>query len=424
MSQNQRPDSTRPPAVLPDAHADHATSRPPPLCPQHTTTPETPPTPRQRAALRSRLKRLMALVHKETQQMIRGKSNLAVGLLLPVVLILLFGYGLSFDVKNAPVAVLIEDPSPTARNVVAGLHGTPYLSSRAVDALPTAEALLRRGEVDAIVRVPADFSARLADRQAQIQLLLNGANATIAGAVQNYVQGAIALWAQHQTDRQGRIRNAGIQIETRMWFNEANDSRWYLVPGLIVLVLTLIGAFLTSMLIAREWERGTLESLFVTSVRPLEIVLAKLLPYVVVGLIDLGLCLLAARLVFAVPIRGSLSLIVLASTLYLLVSLLMGLLISGRTRNQFQASQVALLASFMPAMMLSGFIFDLRNAPVVVQVISHLLPATHFMTLIKTQFLAGDHAPTIIQSTLTLGAYALVLTILTQRTLKKTLEGA
>ncbi|MDO5056539.1 MAG: ABC transporter permease [Lautropia sp.] len=366
----------------------------------------------------------MALVHKETQQMIRGKSNLAVGLLLPVVLILLFGYGLSFDVKNAPVAVLIEDPSPTARNVVAGLHGTPYLSSRAVDALPTAEALLRRGEVDAIVRVPADFSARLADRQAQIQLLLNGANATIAGAVQNYVQGAIALWAQHQTDRQGRIRNAGIQIETRMWFNEANDSRWYLVPGLIVLVLTLIGAFLTSMLIAREWERGTLESLFVTSVRPLEIVLAKLLPYVVVGLIDLGLCLLAARLVFAVPIRGSLSLIVLASTLYLLVSLLMGLLISGRTRNQFQASQVALLASFMPAMMLSGFIFDLRNAPVVVQVISHLLPATHFMTLIKTQFLAGDHAPTIIQSTLTLGAYALVLTILTQRTLKKTLEGA
>jgi len=194
------------------------------------------------------------------------------------------------------------------------------------------------------------------------------------------------------------------------------------VPGLIVLVLTLIGAFLTSLLIAREWERGTLESLFVTPVRPLELILAKLAPYLVVGAIDLVLCLLAARLLFEVPLRGSLTILFLASMLYLLVSLLLGLFVSGKTRNQFDASQLAMLISFMPAMMLSGFVFDLRNVPLVIQGVAQLLPATHFMGLIKTLFLAGDHGPTILRSVSILSLYALVLAVATHCTLRKTLD--
>ena len=186
--------------------------------------------------------------------------------------------------------------------------------------------------------------------------------------------------------------------------------------------MTLIGAFLTSLLIAREWERGTLESLFVTPVRPLEIVLAKLAPYLLVGAVDLALCLLAAKFLFHVPMRGSLWVIVLASLLYLTVSLLLGLFISGKTRNQFQASQVALLISFMPALMLSGFIFDLRNVPVVVQAVSQLLPATHFVGLIKTLFLAGDNWPMILRDCAILTLYALVLTGAVRRTLRKTLD--
>jgi ABC-2 type transport system permease protein len=207
-----------------------------------------------------------------------------------------------------------------------------------------------------------------------------------------------------------------------MWFNEAGISTWYLVPGLIVLVITLVGAFLTSLLLAREWERGTLESLFATPVRPMELVLAKLTPYLFVGLIDIVLCLLAARLLFEVPIRGSLFVIIGASMLFLAVSLLLGLYISGRTRNQFQASQIALLTSFMPAMMLSGFVFDLRNVPLVVQGVSYVLPATHFMSLIKTLFLAGDHWPTLLRSVAILSLYAVVLAWATQRTLRKTLD--
>lgn len=369
------------------------------------------------------ISRFIALVRKETRQMLRDRSNLAVGLLLPAVLILLFGYGLSFDVTDAPVAVVMEDKSPVAHSVVAGFNGSDYLAPVWVDSMPEAERLIRAADVIAIVRVPVDFSRRLAAGNAHIQLMLNGADSSTASVLEGYVNGAIAIWAQHQLDRSGKPgSNANVEIIQRMWFNEASTSTWYLVPGLIALVMTLIGAFLTSLLIAREWERGTLESLFVTPVRPLEIVLAKLVPYLVIGAIDLVLCLLAAQFLFQVPMRGSLWAILLASMLYLAVSLLLGLFISGKTRNQFQASQVALLVSFMPALMLSGFVFDLRNVPAVVQVISHLLPATHFMQLIKTLFLAGDNWSMLLRDCSILLLYAVLLTFAVHRTLRKKLD--
>ena len=283
------------------------------------------------------LRRFIALLRKEARQMLRDRSNLAVGLLLPVVLILLFGYGLSFDVKNAPVAVVIEDSSPQARDMMAGLQGSPYIAPVWLHSMVDAEQRMRAGEVNAIVRVPQEFSRQLGLGQGQIQLLLNGVDSNTASSVEGYVSGAVATWAQQQADRAGGkpVGAASVQVQQRMWFNEANTSTWYLVPGLIALVMTLIGAFLTSLLIAREWERGTLEPLFVTPVRPLEIVLAKLMPYLAVGAIDLAMCLLAARFLFEVPMRGSMAVIVLASMLYLAVALLLGLFISGRTRNQF-----------------------------------------------------------------------------------------
>lgn len=367
------------------------------------------------------LARLVALTRKGTRQMLRDRSNLVVGLLLPLVLILLFGYGLSFDVTGARVTVVLEDASPTARETVAGLHRSRWISPRWARTMEEAERQIRAGETDAILRVPMDFSRGLAQGDGRLQLLLNGVDSSSASAIEGFVTGALALSAQHQADRAG-TRPAGVTLVQRTWFNEPGISTWYLVPGLIVLVMTLIGAFLTSLLIAREWERGTLESLFVTPVRPLELVLAKLAPYLVVGTVDLLMCLLAARFLFEVPMRGSLTVIVAASMLYLLVSLALGLLISGVTRNQFAASQMALLASFMPAMMLSGFVFDLRNTPVVIQVISQLLPATHFMGLIKTLFMAGDNWPDILRDCGVLAFYAAVLLALTCRTLRKRLD--
>jgi ABC-2 type transport system permease protein len=368
------------------------------------------------------LRRLVALSRKETRQMLRDRSNLAVGLALPLVLIVLFGYGLSFDVKNAPVAVVLEDRSPAVRDVLAGFTGSAYLAPVWLTNMPEAERRMRAGDLVAIVRVPVDFSRRLAAGQGRVQVLLSGVDTTTATSVEGYISGALATWAQKQADRSGAaVPSGGVEIVQRMWFNEAVSSTWYLVPGLLALVLTLIGAFLSSLLIAREWERGTLESLFVTPVRPLELVLAKLVPYLGVGAIDVAVCLLASRFLFHVPMRGSLGIIVLSALLYLLVSLALGLFISGVTRNQFVASQVALITSFLPAMMLSGFVFDLRNVPVAIQWISELLPATHFMGLIKTLFLAGDNWPMIARDGGILTLYALVLIAGTRRTCAKRL---
>jgi ABC-2 type transport system permease protein len=369
-------------------------------------------------------RRFTALLRKEVRQMLRDRSNLAVGLLLPLMLILLFGYGLSFDVQNAPIAVVLEDSSPTARDVASGLQGSRYLAPVWVTDMTQAESLMRAGKVDGIVRLPMDFSRQFASGNGRVQLLLNGVESTTAASVESYVGGAIGSWAQQQMYRAGgKPGSSGtVVVVQRMWFNEAGNSTWYLVPGLLVLVLTLIGAFLTSLLIAREWERGTLESLFVTPVRPLELVLAKLTPYLAVGMINVVTCLIAARFLFEVPIRGSLWVIIVASILYLMVSLLLGLFISGVARTQFKASQIALLASFLPAMMLSGFVFDLRNVPLVIQVVGQLLPATHFMSLVKTLFLAGDNWPQIVRNCSILLLYAVVLTIATRRTLRKTLE--
>lgn len=335
--------------------------------------------------------RLKALVRKETKQLLRDKSSLGIGLVLPVILILLFGYGLSFDLNQARVGVVVDQSSPQVNQFLAGLNGSRYLTSLEFRNLPEAEQAIRNGKIDAILHFPSDFANQAQQGNAKVQLLLNGRSTTIATALEGYVAGALATAPSIQIDRSLILASASaVKIEQRIWFNESGNSTWFLVPGLMVLILTLIGAFLTGLLIARERERGTLEALFVTPVRPFEIVLAKLIPYVVVGMIDIVICIVAAHFIFEVPMRGSLFSILFASFLYLIVSLLLGLTISGFAQSQFQASQIDLLASFMPALMLSGFVFDTRNLPLVVQIISQLLPATHFMVLIKTLFMGGD----------------------------------
>ncbi|TVT85862.1 ABC transporter permease [Acinetobacter colistiniresistens] len=367
--------------------------------------------------------RLVALIRKESHQLIRDKSSLAIGLILPLILILLFGYGLSFDLSNGRVGVVVQNMTPQSQQLITGLNGTRYITATHYQSYHQAEQAMGKAEIDAIVVLASDFAEQSANNNATIQVISNGRSTSVVSALQGYIAGALTTPQTIQADRsQMQPSAAMVSVEQRMWFNESANSTWFLVPGLMVLVLTLIGAFLTGLLIARERERGTLEALFVTPVRPLEIVLAKLVPYIVIGMIDIVVCLLAASLVFDVPIRGSLFSIITSSFLYLLVSLLLGLTISGVSKSQFQASQMALLASFMPAMMLSGFVFDTRNLPTVVQMISQLLPATHFMTLIKTLFLGGDDWALWFKQCGILMIYVVVLTFATTKSLKKRLR--
>ena len=367
--------------------------------------------------------RLIALTRKESIQLLRAKSSLAIGLLLPIILILLFGYGLSFDLSNGRVAVVVEQPSPQTQQIVAGINGSPYLTAQQFHNMPEAISAIKNDEVDAILVVPANFEAAQLQGDGKLQLLTNGRSTSIASSMQSYVSGAISNSLNLQAERQNVTANqATVSVEQRMWFNESANSTWFLVPGLIVLVLTLIGAFLTGLLIAREREQGTLEALFVTPVRPLELVIAKLIPYLVVGLIDIVSCLIASSVLFDVPMRSSMFAILTACFLYLLVSLLLGLTISGFSQSQFQASQLALLASFMPAMMLSGFVFDIRNLPFVIQIISQILPATHFMSLIKTLFLGGDDWGLWLKECSILMLYVIALMFAACKSLKKQLR--
>jgi ABC-2 type transport system permease protein len=210
-------------------------------------------------------------------------------------------------------------------------------------------------------------------------------------------------------------------MQNRLWFNEANESRYFLVPGLVVLVMTLIGAMLTSLVMAREWERGTLEALFVTPVRAGEILLGKTLPYFALGMVGLALCILAARFLFHVPFRGSVWVLTWTSMLYLLVALGIGLLISSAVRSQFVAGQITMLVTFLPAVMLSGFLFDLRSMPAAVRLITYALPARYYVAVLQTIFLAGDIWAVILPNAAVLAGMAAVLLFLTRLVTQKKL---
>jgi ABC-2 type transport system permease protein len=384
-------------------------------------------------ALRSRLRRIGSLVRKETRQIVRDPSSIAIGIVLPLLLIVLFGYGLSLDVTHAPVALVLEDPTPEAMLFAASFQLSESFDARLTTSMPAAEQWMLDRKVDAIVRFRPDFARDLARGEATVQLLVHGTDANRARIIERYAEGAVARGAVRyassgaagDSETNSHDDGAGaagpVVVESRLWFNAANESRWFLVPGLIVLIMTLIGAFLTAMVMAREWERGTLEALFVTPVRSSEILLGKTIPYFVLGLLGLILCLLSARFLFDVPFRGSVIVLAGTSILYLLVSLSTGLLISSAVKSQFVASQVTLLVTFLPAMMLSGFLFDLRSMPVAVRMLTYLLPARYYVALLQTIFLAGDVWSVIVPNSAVLAGIAVVLTALSMRLTRKRL---
>jgi ABC-2 type transport system permease protein len=360
-------------------------------------------------------------VRKEGRQIIRDPSSIAIGIVLPVILILLFGYGLSLDVTNVPVAVVLEDPSPDATELAAAFQLSPYFAARLMTSMPQARELILTRQVDGIIRIRPDFSRQLSLGGAEVGVLLHGVDANRARIIQGYAQGAVGQWMARLAAKGEDVPKGPVTVQNRLWFNEANESSYFLVPGLIVLIMTLIGALLTALVMAREWERGTLEALFVTPARAEEILLGKTIPYFALGMIGFALCVLAANFLFQVPFRGSVLVLSGVSMLYLLVALSIGLLISSATKNQFVASQITILVTFMPAVMLSGFLFDLRSMPLLVQLITYALPARYYVALLQTVFLAGDVWNVILPNALVLALMATVLLFLTRLTMRKKL---
>ena len=370
--------------------------------------------------------RAWALIRKESRQMLRDKSTLTLGILLPIVLLLLFGFGLSLDVKMVPVAIVRDNSSPVTRDLFISLKLSPYFTPTLVNSWKEAEYLLRAGKADAIVR---RNMCEQADGSEDVQVIVNGRDSNTARIMQRYLEGAFSLWTSGSQKGVSFLSvspssgNEGrATAESRIWYNNALESRYFLIPGVTALIMTLIGALLAALVIAREWERGTYEALAATPVQRGEIVAGKTVPYFALGMVGLSLCLAASTWVFGVPMRGSLALIVAGSAIYLLVPLGIGLLISAVFKNQFLASQIVLIVSFMPTMMLSGFIFDLKSAPLAAYYLAHIFPATWYVDLLQTLFLVGDIPGPIIRDFLVLSAFAVILLGLAGANIRKSLE--
>jgi ABC-2 type transport system permease protein len=338
----------------------------------------------------AKLRRIWALTRKETRQILRDPSSIAIGIVFPLMMILLFGYGLSLDVTQVSVAVVDQDNSADSASLIAAFQLSPYFKLTVPRSMAEATTLVLTRRVDGILQIPSNFSRRWHEGGAEIQILVDGTDANQARIMQGYAAGPVGIWSAAQQELGTSVTAGPAIIVSRVWFNAANDSHYFIVPGLIVLVMTIIGGFLTAMVVAREWERGTLEALFVTPMRAGEFLISKFVPYFGLGMIGFVLCLLAAQFLFHVPLRGSLSLLCLASMVYLVVALGIGLLVSTLVKSQFLASQLAMLLTFLPAMMLSGFIYDLRSMPAAIRVITYVLPARYAVALLQTLFLAGN----------------------------------
>jgi len=368
--------------------------------------------------------RLRGLLRKEFLQILRDPSSIAIAFVMPVVLLLLFGYGVSLDAKNVPLAIVVEQPSADTASLESGFAYSNYFAPRHFASIQEAQEALERREVDGIVWLRADFARRLASTgNAPIGVIVNGVNANQARLVQGYVQGVWIGWLQQRARHRGEELRQPVRLEQRIWFNAQVRSTNYLVPGLIAVIMTLIGALLTALVVAREWERGTMEALMATPVRMRELLTGKLVPYFMLGMGGMLLSVAMGLWLFRVPMAGSFWVLVLASALFMSATLAMGLLISVVTRNQFVAGQVAIIVTFLPAFILSGFIFEIRSMPWIIQWITHLVPARYFVAILQSLFLAGDVWPVVLPNAAALLLFAAVLFALVRlRTAAKRLD--
>ncbi len=367
--------------------------------------------------------RLRGLVRKEFLQIMRDPSSIVIAFVMPIFLLLLFGYGVSLDSEHVPLAVVVEKPDADTAGFTASFHRSRYFAPQLFSSTREAEQAMMAGRVNAIVVVRRDFARLLrAPGGAPIQLIVNGVDANTARIVSGYVQGAWGVWLQQYAQQQGQKLSVPVQLEQRVWFNSELRSRNFLVPGLVAVIMTLIGALLTALVVAREWERGTMEALMASPVTMSEILLGKLVPYFIMGMGGMLLSVAMAVWLFGVPLHGSLWLLVLCSALFLLVALGMGLLISTLAKNQFVVAQVAVIVTFLPAFLLSGFIFDMNSMPAVIQGLTHVVAARYYVAILQTVFLAGDVWPVVLGNSLALTGMAVLFLGLAWRRSRKRLD--
>ena len=360
-------------------------------------------------------RRLVALVRKEACQMRRDPSVIVVSFFLPLVLLLLFGYGLSMDLKDVPVAVVLGESSPQAQNVAERIDASPYFRSIPTASREAAERLLAARRIEAIVDIPPGFERDAAQGKGEIGLVVHGVDANSATIIRTYVAATLQIAAAKNAERGATVATVAatsgndappvVRLLSRAWFNEANTSTWYLVPGLTIVLMTLVSSFLGSVVIAREWERGTMEALALTPASPFEILASKFLAYFALATAGEGTAILTSIALFDVPVRGSGWVLAGVFLLYNVWALAFGLFLSAAMKRQFVAMQMAVIGSYLPALILSGFIFDLRSVPDWISAVGHLMPPTYAMETVKILFLSGGANDVVLENVLILALW-------------------
>ena len=335
-------------------------------------------------------RRFAAMLVKETFQIARDPSTFLIAFALPVLLLFLFGYGVNLDTARSRIALVQQDGSEAARSLAGAYQASAWFDVVASGTVREQADALVAGRIRGIVVIPDGFGRQAAAGGGQIQVLTDGSLPNSASFIAAYAEGVRATWAAQRMADRGQAVPPPIATAARFWFNPELKSRYNLVPGSIAVVMTMVGTLLTALVIAREWERGTLEALMATPLGMAEFIATKVIPYFVLALGSMALCTALGVFVFGVPFRGSiLALLAIAAT-FLFPALGQGLLISAATKNQFVASQVALLSAFLPTILLSGFLFEIKSMPVAVQAITWLVPSRYLIPQLQTVFIAGD----------------------------------
>lgn len=341
-------------------------------------------------------RRLWAIARKEFIHVWRDPRALGVSIALPLVLLLLFGYALTLDVDRVPITIWDQSRTPASRELVSRFTESRYFSAMDFpQGYGEIERALDRNQALMGLVVPSDFAKKVdAGRPVDVQLLVDGSDANTATLALGYAESILQIYSQERTtirvQRQGtRMPAAGLALHPRIWFNSDLESRIYIVPGLIAVIIMLIAALLTSLTIAREWETGTMEQLIATPVRGPELILGKLAPYFAIAVLDTIIAMLTGRYLFDVPMRGSLLMLMGTSIVYIIGSLSLGIVISTVAKSQLLASQMAFMMTFLPAFLLSGFMFDIGNMPRALQLVTYLVPARYFVTILRGLYLKG-----------------------------------
>lgn len=367
--------------------------------------------------------RLWAMARKEAIQLRRDRRSLILAFLLPVLLLILFGYAITWDVRDIRTAVLNQDNSASARELLDAFRASGYFSLRRQLSRPEQIApLLDGASVQLVLVIPPDFSTSLnSGRPAMLQAIVDGSDANTATIILGYARAIVQTYSL-RVQSMGRPVVVPVRVEGRVWYNEELSSRDMIVPGLVAVIMMIIAAMLTSLTIAREWERGTMEQLAATPVSRLEVVLGKLLPYVAIGLIDVVLTTLLGVFLFGVPFRGSVLLFMGLSTLFLTGALGLGMVISALGRSQLLATQIAMLATFLPGFVLSGFMYSISVMPEPLQFVTFLVPARYFLVVTRGIFLKGVGVEVLYVQGLLMIAFAVLGLLFAVRAFRKELD--